>query len=221
MEPRRVVICDDHEIVRDALRARIAAAPWLELAGVATDGSEVVDLVIGLKPELLIIDLEMPKSNGISAIEAILAVEPGIKILIFTAHDHPDVIGLAVRTGASGYLAKASPAAEIERAAEAVLAGGSYFPENHQKAGSEDRDELKRLRLLSPRERQIIDFLATGMRAQDVAEETGLQIATVYTHVRNITLKLGVDTRTQAVAITTRYSFLNPSPEHPPKRVAD
>ncbi|MGK2956013.1 MAG: response regulator transcription factor [Solirubrobacterales bacterium] len=216
MEPSRVIVCDDHEIVREALKARIAAAPGLDLVGEAADGIEVVDLAIGLKPDLLIIDVEMPKSDGIGAIESILAAEPEIKVLIFTAHGQPNVIDLAVRTGASGYLPKASPASEIETAAEAVLAGGSYFPEHHVMTGPEDRDELERLRLLSPRERQIIDLLASGMRAQGVADEIGLQTATVYTHVRNITLKLGVETRTQAVAIATKYSFLNPDPKNPP-----
>ncbi|MBK5232333.1 MAG: response regulator transcription factor [Thermoleophilia bacterium] len=215
MEPRRVVICDDHEIVREALKARISHAPGLEVAGEAVDGAEVVGLTLRLKPDLLIIDVEMPKANGISAIEAILAEEPKIRILIFTAHRHPNVIDLAARTGASGYLPKSASASEIETAAEAVLSGGTYFPEK-RRSDSDDSDELERLQLLSPRERQILDLLAGGMRAQGVAAEIGIQTATVYTHVRNVVLKLEVDTRTQAVAIATKYSFLNPVPDPPP-----
>jgi len=208
MEPRRVVICDDHEIVREALKARIDQAPGLELAGEAVDGAEVVDLTLELKPDLLIIDIELPKASGISAIEEILARDPEVRILIFTAHGHPDVIDLATRTGAAGYLPKSASASEIETAARKVLEGGTYFPKS-KRPGSES-DELERLRRLSPRERQILDLLASGMRAQGVATEIGIQTATVYTHVRNIVLKLEVDTRTQAVAIATRYSFLDP-----------
>ncbi len=215
MEPRRVVICDDHEIVREALKARISHAPGLQVAGEAVNGVEVVDLTLRLRPDLLIIDIEMPKANGISAIEAILAEDPEIRILIFTAHGHSNVVDLAARKGASGYLPKSASASEIETAAEAVLSGGTYFPE---KRGTthEGSDELERLQLLSPRERQILDLLASGMRAHGVASEMGIQTATVYTHVRNVVLKLEVDTRTQAVAIATRYSFLNPDPETPP-----
>lgn len=214
MKPSRVVICDDHEIVRDALKARIGQAPGLTLAGEAVNGVEVVDLACELKPDLLIIDVEMPKANGISAIEAILAKEPDIRILIFTAHGQSDMIDLAARIGASGYLPKSASASEIETAAEAVLSGGTYFPEKH--GPDSDRDELERLQRLSPRERQILDLLASGMRAQGVAAEIGIQTATVYTHVRNVVLKLDVETRTQAVAIATKYSFLNPGPEPPP-----
>lgn len=215
MEPRRVVICDDHEIVREALKARISLAPGLEVAGEACDGVEVVGLTLRLQPDLLIIDVEMPKANGIDAIGAILAEVPDLKVLIFTAHGHSNVIDLAARRGASGYLPKSASVSEIETAAAAVLGGGTYFPEERRSA-SEDRDELERLQLLSPRERQILDLFASGMRAQGVAAEIGIQTATVYTHVRNVVLKLEVDTRTQAVAIATRYSFLDPDPETPP-----
>lgn len=215
MEPRRVVICDDHEIVREALKARISHTPGLEVAGEAVNGVDVVELTLRLKPDLLILDVEMPKANGISAIEAILAEDPEIKILIFTAHGHSNVIDLAARTGASGYLPKSASSSEIETAAEAVLSGGTYFPEEYARSAPEDRDELERLQLLSPRERQILDLLAGGMRAQGVATEIGIQTATVYTHVRNVVLKLGVDTRTQAVAIATKYSFLNADPDTP------
>ncbi|MGK2933229.1 MAG: response regulator transcription factor [Solirubrobacterales bacterium] len=214
MEPKRVVICDDHEIVREALKARIKDASGLELVGEAINGIEVVDLVFRLEPDLLIIDVEMPKANGIHAIENILGKKPGIKILIFTAHGNPNVIDLAARSGASGCLPKSASASEIDKAAKAVLSGDTYFPASKE---ADDDGELERLRKLSPRERQILDLLATGMRAQGVAAEIGIQTATVYTHVRNVVLKLDVDTRTQAVAIATRYSFLNSDPDTTPK----
>jgi len=213
MVTSRVVICDDHAIVREALKNKIGETTKLEVVGEAEDGEAVVGLVLKLKPDLLIIDVEMPKSDGISAMSSILEKEPEIKVLIFTAHEQPNVIDLAVRCGASGYLLKSASTSEIRTASEAVLAGGEYFPESHRTPAPDERDELARLRMLSARERQILDLLATGMRARGVADEIGIQPATVYTHVRNVVLKLGVDTRTQAVAIATKYSFLDP--EHP------
>lgn len=207
----RVVICDDHAIVLEALRNRINESAGLELVGQATDGEEVIEIVRELQPDLLIIDVEMPRSDGITAMGKILSGKPeDPKVLVFTAHDQPNVIDLAARSGASGYLLKSASTSEIETAAEAVLAGESYFPNRPEPPAPDERDELERLRLLSPRERQILDLLATGMRARGVADEIGIQPATVYTHVRNIVLKLGVDTRTQAVAIATKYSFLDP-----------
>jgi two-component system nitrate/nitrite response regulator NarL len=210
MPNRRVVICDDHAIVREALRSKIQQVPGLEVVGEAADGEEAAQLALREKPDLLIIDVEMPKRDGISALIEILEKEPDIKALVFTAHRQPNVIDLASRAGASGYLLKSASTTEVEHAAEAVLAGERFFPDRPRPAAPDERDELERLRLLSPRERQILDLLASGMRARGVAEEIGIQPATVYTHVRNVVLKLGVDTRTQAVAIATRYSFLNP-----------
>jgi len=215
MEPGRVVICDDHEIVREALKGRIRDAPGLELAGEAEDGEAAVRLVEELKPDLLIIDVEMPKMDGITALEAVLETGIDVKVLMFTAHGQPDVIGLAARSGASGYLLKSASVTEVQEAAEAVLAGGKYFPEHFVVPAAGERDDLERLRLLSARERQVLDLLATGMRARGVADEIGIQPATVYTHVRNVVLKLGVETQTQAVAIATRYSFLTPEASTP------
>ncbi|MGA7397962.1 MAG: response regulator transcription factor [Solirubrobacterales bacterium] len=219
MKVSRVVICDDHAIVLEALRNRISEAAGLKVVGQASDGEEVIDVVRDVAPDLLIIDVEMPKSDGITAIETILASKPeNLKVLVFTAHDQPNVIDLAIRSGASGYLLKSASTDEIKKAAETVLSGKNYFPERLLPPEPGERDELERLRSLSPRERQILDLLATGMRARGVADEIGIRPATVYTHVRNVVLKLGVDTRTQAVAIATKYSFLEPEKQVETKR---
>ena len=210
MKISRVVICDDHEIVREALKSRILGVSGLELVGEGANGEDAIRLVAELDPDLLIMDVEMPRLDGIGALEAIRETNPEARVLMFTAHQQPNVIDLAVRSGASGYLLKSSSASEIRIAAETVLAGKIYFPDRLVSPGPDERDELERLRILSARERQILDLLATGMRARGVADEIGIQPATVYTHVRNVVLKLGVETRTQAVAIATKYSFLTP-----------
>ena len=160
------------------------------------------------RPDVVLIDIEMPRIDGITATARILELWPETRVLVFTAHREPNLASLAAECGAAGYLDKSASAEELREAIATVTAGGDWFP------GQARRDtgdgELARLRRLSPRERQILDLLASGMRAEGVAAEIGISPATVYTHVRNIVGKLEVDTRTQAVAIATRYAFLAP-----------
>lgn len=207
MSDRRVLICDDHWIVRQAIRQRLNEIPGFTVVGEVTDGSEVTSAYREHRPDLVIIDVEMPQVDGIEAMSRVLARWPEAKVLVFTAHEEEDLVRLAVREGAAGFLVKSAEIGQIREACETVTSGGRWFP------GYEDRldreDELQRLRSLSDREREILSLLASGMRAQGVAREIGIQTATVYTHVRNVVAKLEVDTRTQAVAIATRYSFLD------------
>lgn len=208
MSDHRVLICDDHWIVRQAIRQRIDEIPGFEVVGEVGNGAAVTAAIREHRPDLLVIDVELPEVNGIEAMSRALARWPEIRVLVFTAHDEEDLVRLASREGAAGFLVKSAEIEQIRDACETVVAGRSWFP------GWEDRldedDELQRLQALSEREREILSLLASGMRAQGVAEEIGIQPATVYTHVRNVVAKLGVETRTQAVAIATRYAFLEP-----------
>lgn len=207
MSDARVLICDDHWIVRQAIRTRVEEIPGFEVVGEVERGSDVTAAVREHHPDLLMIDVEMPGANGIEAMSRVLDRWPETKVLVFTAHEEKDLVRLAARQGASGFLVKSAGLDEIRAACEAVVNGEKWFPGSLGSLRSED--ELQKLQSLSEREREILSLLASGMRAQGVAEEIGIQPATVYTHVRNVVSKLGVDTRTQAVAIATRYSFLD------------
>ena len=202
------MICDDHWIVRQAIRQRIEEIPGFEVVAEVGDGAAVVNAVREHHPDLLVIDVELPEVNGIEAMRRVLGRWPDLKVLVFTAHEELDLVWLAAREGAAGFLVKSASIDQIREACEAVVGGEQWFPVGE--ADLEEADELQRLRSLSDREREILSLLATGMRAQGVAEVTGLQPATVYTHVRNVVAKLGVETRTQAVAIATRFAFLEP-----------
>ncbi|MDQ2621835.1 MAG: response regulator transcription factor [Actinomycetota bacterium] len=206
-EPTRILICDDHEIVREALRARLEKLDGVEVAGEASDGQEAIGATRKLRPDVVLIDIEMPRIDGITATSRIVELWPETRVLVFTAHDEPHVASLAAECGAAGYLVKSASPGELKDAIVAIAGGDSWFPGKPRASVKRD-DELARLRMLSPRERQILDLLANGMRAEGVANEIGISPATVYTHVRNIVAKLEVDTRTQAVAIATRYGFL-------------
>jgi DNA-binding NarL/FixJ family response regulator len=105
-EARRVVLCDDHEIVREAIKARMSDSSVVEIVGEAANGRDVVDVVKELEPDVLIIDVELPKRDGIEATREVLKVRPRTKVIIFTAHAQPDLLALALRAGASGYVLK-------------------------------------------------------------------------------------------------------------------
>jgi DNA-binding NarL/FixJ family response regulator len=205
---RRVVLCDDHEIVREAIKARLARSVGVEVVGEVSDGRSVVDVVGELEPDLLIIDVELPKRDGIEATKEVLKVRPRTKVIVFTAHAEPDMLALALRFGVSGYVLKSAPAEDIVRAVKAVSAGGTFF------GGEFSRGKplgLERLLDLSPRERQILELLAKGLRGKEIAEYLSLSPATVHTHVRNAIKKLEVDTRTEAVALTMRFPYMGRS----------
>jgi DNA-binding NarL/FixJ family response regulator len=202
---KRVVLCDDHEIVRDAIRARMEGSETLEIVGEASDGREVVKVVKELEPDVVIMDVEMPKVDGIEGTRAVLEAKPSTKVIVFTGHAQPDLLTLALRAGASGYVLKSAPAKDIARAVRAVSGGGTFLGGDF---GAPAQADLEKLLALSARERQVLELLAEGLRVKEIADRLSLSPATVHTHVRNAIAKLEVDTRTEAVALAVRFSYL-------------
>jgi DNA-binding NarL/FixJ family response regulator len=203
-EPKRVVLCDDHEIVREAIKARMADSDGLSIVGEAGDGEEVVERIVELEPDVAIVDVELPGRDGIEATKEILKARPQTRVIIFTAHAQPDLLSLALRAGASGYVLKSAPSEDIARAVRVVAGGGTFVgAELGTGAG-----EVEKLLELTPREREVLELLAEGLRVKEIAERLTLSPATVHTHVRNAIAKLEVDTRTEAVALAVRFSYL-------------
>jgi two-component system, NarL family, response regulator LiaR len=202
---RRVLLCDDHQIVRDAIKARMAGSQEVEIVGEAGDGIEVVERVKELEPDVVIIDVEMPRRDGIEGTREILKARPKTKVIVFTAHAQPDLLSLALRAGASGYVLKSAPAEDIARAVTIVAGGGTFLGGEFGPGRAAGLDKLV---ALSPRERQVLELLAEGLRVNQIAERLKLSPATVHTHVRNAIARLEVDTRTEAVALAVRFSYL-------------
>lgn len=212
--PHTVVLCDDHEIVREAIKARTARYRSIKIVGEAGDGEQVIKVVKRLRPDVVIIDVELPERDGIEATKVIREQFPGTKVVIFTAHAQPDLLALAMKAGATGYVLKSSAAEEIANAVEAVVAGKRYIQGDYEDGGS---TEVDRLLQLTPRERQILVMLSDGMRIKEIALRLGLSGATVHTHVRNAIGKLDVETRTEAVALAVRFSYLGLEVLAPPE----
>src|SRR6266480_3547082 len=158
--PKRVVLCDDHEIVREAIKARMAAVEGVEIVGEAETGEEVIDVVKELEPDVCIVDVELPGKDGIDATKDILKVRPETRVIIFTAHAQPDLLALALRAGASGYVLKSAPSEDIAKAVKAVTGGGTFLGGDF--AGG--AGEVEKLLELTPREREILELLAEGLR---------------------------------------------------------
>jgi NarL family two-component system response regulator LiaR len=205
MSRKRVLLCDDHEIVREAIKGRMNGSESVEIVGEAADGIEVVEKARALAPDVVIMDVEMPKRDGIDATKAVIKASPKTKVIIFTGHAQADLISLALRAGASGYVLKSAPGEDIARAVQAVTGGGTFLGGDFV---GRTATEVEKLLELSPRERQILELLAEGLRVKQIAEQLSLSPATVHTHVRNAIAKLEVDTRTEAVALAVRFSYL-------------
>jgi NarL family two-component system response regulator LiaR len=142
--------------------------------------------------------------DGIEATRKILDVRHETKVIVFTAHADPDLLSLALKDGASGYVLKSASAEDIAKAIESVADGHTFVGTELSGANG----ELEKLLALTPRERQILELLAEGLRVKEIAERLTLSPATVHTHVRNAIAKLEVDTRTEAVALAVRFSYL-------------
>ncbi len=204
MQPLRVLICDDHTLFRDGLRALIASAPDLELAGEATTGEEAVELAAQLQPDVILMDIKMPGINGIEATRRVLDASPHIGVLVVTMFEDDDSVFTAMRAGARGYLLKGASQAETLRAIRAVANGEAIFgPGVAQRLigffAAPQAAPAPVFPELTDREREILALIAVGSSNQEIADRLYLSLKTVRNHVSNILSKLQVADRAQAV----------------------
>jgi NarL family two-component system response regulator LiaR len=208
MDAIRVLIADDHPIVRDGLRTLIITEPGMELVGEAVNGEEAVEKAVALKPDVILMDLVMPKKDGLEAISEIKNVEPGIAILVLTSFSEEDKVFPAIRAGALGYLLKDSAPQQLLQAIYDVHRGeASLHPsialqlirEINQPSDLPPAEEP-----LTKRELEVLRLVAQGMTNQEIAHKLYRSEWTVHTHVRNILSKLHLANRTQAALYALR-----------------
>lgn len=207
----RVLVADDHYIVREGLRLVIETDPGLELAGSAEDGGRAVELARELEPDVVLMDLRMPVLDGIEAIARLKAEAPRAACIALTTFDEGDLLVRALRAGARGCLLKDASGATILAAIAAVAAGGSVVPpdllarlaEPHGGRRSPDgRDGL------GERELEILRDAAEGLRSKEIAARRGIAERTVKAHLASAYAKLGADSRASAVAEAARRGLL-------------
>ena len=193
----RIVVADDHTIVREGLKQLLAAAGDLEVVGEAQDGHEVMKRVRELDFDLLLLDMSMPGKSGIELIKQVRAEKPKLRILILSMHEERQYAIRAIRAGASGYLTKESASRQLVEAIRKVASGGAFISAEvaEQLALGAMPDAKGALHeSLSDREFQVFRMLAEGKSVSDIAERLHLSVKTVSTHKANILQKMRMET---------------------------
>ncbi len=193
----RALLADDHALVRAGIRGLLEAVEGVSVIAEAGNGEEAVRLALEHRPELAVLDIAMPGASGLDAAARIREAVPETRILILSMHAEDDFVQRALRVGASGYLMKDAAAVELELAIRAVMAGGTYLS---PRVSKHVVDEYVRraetapgpLDGLTPRQRQILAFIASGRSTKQIAYELGLSVKTVETHRAQLMERLGI-----------------------------
>jgi DNA-binding NarL/FixJ family response regulator len=194
----RVLVADDHAIVRVGLAQLLEAGDDIEVVGSVTDGLEAVTIAISRRPDVVLMDLSMPGVDGIEATRRILNVRPEIRIVMLTFHSSPDPILEAIDAGAVGYLLKDAEPEEILRGVRAAARGESPLDPKAARALLTARTEGARAAELSSREREVLILVGAGMANKQIARRLGISEKTVKSHLTNVYRHIGVSDRTQA-----------------------
>jgi DNA-binding NarL/FixJ family response regulator len=209
----KILICDDQAVVRDGLELLLKLERDVEVVGAACDGAEAVELAAEKKPDLVLMDLKMPGTNGIEATRQIRARHPEVKVLVLTTYDDDQWVFDAVRAGASGYLLKDTPREEIIRAIRGTLAGKSFVDPGvagkllEQVASKQVQPETLLTGKLTGREVDVLRLIARGLSNAEIAERLVLSEGTVRNHVSAILTKLEAADRTQAAVIAIQHGL--------------
>jgi DNA-binding NarL/FixJ family response regulator len=205
----RVLLADDHQMLRDALRSMLESDGHLEVVGEAGDGRAAVKMARTLAPDIVVMDITMPDLNGVEATHQIKAENPAVKVIALSRHSDRRYVLRMLEAGASGYVLKAAAYDELRRAIQVVSQGKSYLSPDitgivvdaHVRPASEPDDSIDAA--LGPREREIVQLLAEGYTSPEIGQRLHISARTVETHRRNIMKKLGL----HSVAELTKYAI--------------
>ncbi|AZR74945.1 DNA-binding response regulator [Anoxybacter fermentans] len=214
MEKIKVLVADDHLLVREGICKLLELDEKITIVGEAVDGEDVVNKAKELKPDLILMDLNMPKLSGVQASKQIKSLFPEIKIIILTIHDDEEYVYEVLKAGAEGYLQKDVSAEELRSALQMVFNGETLFPasvinrvmgreRSKGKIGESIED------ILTEREIEVLEMMAKGNNNRAIGEKLFISEKTVKNHVSNILKKLGVNDRTQAVIYAIKKGWVD------------
>lgn len=218
MKPLKILIADDHELIRDGLKARLAKHEHWLVCGEAVNGREAVEMARALKPDVAVLDISMPEMNGIEATRQIRRVSPGTEVLILTMQESEGLVRDVLAAGARGFVLKTDTSRLLLSAVEALAQGKPFFtgkvselvlggfldPERAARGRSEEA------RRLSPREREIAQLLAEARTNKEVAAVLGVSVKTIDAHRANIMRKLNLHSVAELVRYAIREKLIEP-----------
>ncbi len=205
MSELKIIIADDHALIRNGIKAMLAQNPEYNIIGEAENGQELIDLASRLLPELVLADISMPVLNGFDALSELKKILPNTKVILLTMHEEPEYIIKAARSGANGYLLKNIDYKELQRAIELVMSGQKYFhhqvssillEEMHRKS---DTDQWKEK--LTERESDILKEIVKGLSSKEIGDRLFISSRTVDTHRNNLMKKLDVHNTAELVRL--------------------
>jgi DNA-binding NarL/FixJ family response regulator len=222
--PARLVLVDDHHLLRRGFRSLLADEPDLEVVGEASNGHEAIELCQRLHPDFVLMDVRMPEMDGLAATREIKREHPNIAVLIMTMHENTDYLLEALDAGAAGYVLKDTPAERLISAVRSTLNGESPLNQElaaqllrrlaverkHEPAPKRPEPHAPLRESLTPRELEVLGLLATGQTNQQIARTLVISKGTVKVHVERIIRKLNVSDRTQAAVHAIEMGLLNP-----------
>lgn len=213
MKPIRVLLADDHTLVRAGIRGLVANLSDVEVAGEAGDGHEALRLAEALHPDVVLLDIGMPGLNGLEVAARLTKIDPMIRTVILSMHMSEEYVLQALRAGAAGYLLKGSAVAELEVAIRAVARGDTYLSPAVSKRVVDDYvnrtgGATDPLQALTPRQREILQLVAEGHTSKDIAGRLGLSYRTIETHRNQLMKRLGINDLTGLVRFAVRVGLI-------------
>ena len=199
----RVLLVDDHPLVRDGLKARLEQLPGIAAVGEAGNALEALEQMPRVRPQLVLMDVGMKDMNGIDLTALLLKQYPDLRVLMLSMYDNPEYVQRAMQAGARGYVLKDAPAAEIVAAIEAVSAGGTFLSPAVSKRLFRNQEPRP---VLTPRESEILSALGRGESSKQIATALGLSVRTVETHRQSIKRKLGIEGQAELIKYAVEHT---------------
>jgi two-component system response regulator NreC len=213
----RVLIADDHAVVREGIKLVLAREPDIEVVGEAANGREAVELIEARRPDVVVMDLSMPEMGGIEATKRIKERWPDVHVLALTMHEEESYVFQLLKAGASGYVLKRAAAQDLTQAIRAAARGEAFLYPSVAKSVLQDYlrrlergEDRERFDGLTEREREVLTLIAEGLSNQEIAQRLYISVKTVQTHRTHIMEKLGLHNRAELVRYAIRKGLIEP-----------